>query len=123
MKTRTPMTKNIKLDERRRFERLAIPSEADVKVYTESGDLIGKMTVLGRGGMSIKTKNKFKLGDIHTLVIHDTSEGIRRTVKAIVRDTTAPLIGLEFNELDPDAAVEIGVIIGKYYSAPHGKSS
>jgi len=117
------MTKKIKLDERRRFERLAIPSEADVKVYTESGELVGHMTVLGRGGMSVKTKAKFKLGDTHFLVIHDTSEGIRRTVKSIVRDTTVPLVGLEFNELDPDAAVEIGVIIGKYYSAPHGKTA
>ena len=116
------MTKNLKLDERRRFERLAIPNEADVKVYTENGELVGNMTVLGRGGMSVQTKKLYKLGDTHSFVIHDSSEGIRRTVKVTVRDTTAPLVGLEFQELDPDAAVEIGVIIGKYYSAPHGKS-
>jgi hypothetical protein len=114
------MDKIIPQDERRRFERLAIPIEAGVTVSTADGKSAGVMTVLGRGGMRVDTKIKFKNGDVHELVIHDASEGIRRVVKATVRDVTATAAGFQFEDLDPDAAVEIGVIIGKYYSAPHG---
>jgi hypothetical protein len=114
------MDKIIKQDERRRFERLAIPVEAGVTVSMADGKIAGVMTILGRGGMRIDTKIIFKNGDLHELVIHDASEGIKRTVKATVRDVTPAGAGFQFEELNPDAAVEIGVIIGKYYSAPHG---
>jgi len=114
------MDKIIKQDERRRFERLEIPGTAGVTVNFADGKNAGSMTVLGRGGMRVDSPHKFKSGDVYELVIMDESEGIRRAVKATVRDVTPSGAGFQFEDLDPDAAVEIGVIIGKYYSAPHG---
>jgi hypothetical protein len=50
----------------------------------------------------------------------DDTEGIKRPVPAVARYNTPQGIGFEFESLEPDAAVEIGVIIGKYYSATAG---
>lgn len=107
------------MDERRKFERLSIPQSSGVYVCTPDGCRLGWLSVLGRGGFQVETEHAFKVQQRHSLVIVDDSEGIRRPVRATVRSEKGGSIGFEFAELDPDAAVEIGVIIGKYYSSQH----
>jgi hypothetical protein len=109
-----------KVDERRRFERIGVPYEASVFVLDKKGKRAGVVRQLGRGGMMIEPEGEFKKGKSYTLVIVDDSEGIRRKVDLVVRYADPRHVGCEFQKLDADAAVEIGILIGKYYS---GKSS
>lgn len=105
------------MDERRKFERLNIPESSKAYVATPDGKKLGALTVLGRGGFQVDTKQEFKSGEVKELVLVDKSEGISRKVRGIVRMALPGAVGFEFEELTPDAAVEVGVIIGKYYSA------
>jgi hypothetical protein len=112
------------MDERRKFERVSLPSNVNLEVQSSQGKRVGALRMLGRGGFQIEAEQRYKLGDIGRFVIVDPSERIRREVVAVVRNVAANnLVGLEFQNLDPDAAVEIGVIIGKYYSAAYGQPS
>src|SRR5437879_13607529 len=100
-------------DERRKFERINLPQMEHAFVSTTDGKRLGDLTVLGRGGFQVDTKKPFKSGEEHDLMIVDTSEGIKRGVRAIVRMSVPGAVGFEFQDLDPDGAVEVGVIIGK----------
>jgi hypothetical protein len=106
------------VDERRKFERVVMPGNSNVYVTTADEKKLGGVRMLGRGGFQVETSRQFKIDDVHPFVLVDTSEGIKRKVRGIVRNV-APggLVGFEFENLDADAAVEVGVIIGKYYSA------
>ena len=106
------------VDERRKFERVVMPENANVYVATPDEKKLGGVRMLGRGGLQVETPRQFKVQEVHSLLLVDLSEGIKRKVRGIVRNI-APggLIGFEFENLDADAAVEVGVIIGKYYSA------
>jgi len=105
------------MDDRRRFERVNMPDAAKVYVTDEQNARIGNVKVLGRGGMLIKTEKPLSPGSRRLLFLTDDSEGIRRELHAIVRYNSDEGTGLEFENLEPDAAVEVGVIIGKYYAA------
>jgi len=105
-------------DERRRFERISIPASARIHLQTASGKELGPVTVLGRGGLMVETQESFELGKKMELKIIDEGEGIHRKVAAIARYRQGTGVGFEFHHLDADAAVEIGVMIGKYYSHP-----
>ncbi len=107
------------MDDRRKFERLSLPTTSKAFVTDASGKRLGNLSVLGRGGFQIDTRDNsgFQQGAVHEVVIVDESEAIRREVKGVVRMSLPGAIGFEFQELNPDAAVEVGVIIGKYYSA------
>lgn len=106
------------VDERRKFERVVMPHSANVYVATPDEKKLGGLRMLGRGGFQVETSRTFKMEEIHPLILIDSSEGIKRKVRGVVRNI-APggLVGFEFQNLDADAAVEVGVIIGKYYSA------
>ncbi len=105
------------MDERRKFERIMLPKAAKVFAETSEGKRFGQVTILGRGGMLVVTAEEFVAGSKHALFLVDDSEGIRREVHAVARYRAPEGPGFEFEQLDPDAAVEIGVIIGKYYSS------
>lgn len=107
------------MDERRQFERIQLPKSAKVFAETNEGKRLGAISILGRGGMLVTTSEDYVAGSLHELFLVDESEGIRREVRAVARYRTQEGMGFEFDQLDPDAAVEIGVIIGKYYSAAH----
>ena len=109
--------------ERRKFERVAIPATSKTFVVNADGKRVGALSVLGRGGFQVDTTEKFKPGEAYHFKIVDESEGIRRDVWAIPRMVTANAVGFEFESLEADAAVEVGVIIGKYYSASEGHSA
>src|SRR5690349_15336015 len=104
------------MDDRRRFERVTLPDWAKVYVTDGKGKRLGPVRVLARGGMLVETGEMEELSH-HALVIVDDSEGIKREIKAVVRSSHPGGVGFEFDGLDPDAAVEVGVLIGKYYSA------
>jgi len=110
------------MDERRKFERLNLPPASKAFVTDHNGKRLGNLSVLGRGGFQIDCRDNsaFKPGSAYELVIVDESEAIRREVTGIVRMSLPGAIGFEFQDLNPDAAVEVGVIIGKYYSAANG---
>ena len=105
------------MDERRQFERVRIPEYAKLYVTDENGVRVGALQMLGRGGMLIASGKQLKLGDIARLVIIDEAERIRCHVEGTVRYNSDANIGVEFQNLQADSAVEIGVIIGKYYAA------
>lgn len=109
--------------ERRKFERVNIPASSGSYVATADGKKLGALSVLGRGGFQVDTTQKFPSGEACNLVIVDESEGIKRGVWAIPRMVTPSAVGFEFESLESDAAVEVGVIIGKYYSAAAQKRS
>ena len=105
--------------ERRKFERVSLPATAKAYVTTQDGKRVGPLSVLGRGGFQVDTKEHYKPGEAYSFMIVDESEGIRRGIWAIPRMVTPTAVGFEFESLEADAAVEVGVIIGKYYSAAH----
>lgn len=105
-----------KPQERRNFERVAIPLAAGVYVTTPEGQRAGNVVMLGRGGFLLETKGKFSAGQTIPLVLVDEAEGIRTPVRATVRYASKEGVGFEFVELNPDAAVEVGVVVGKHYS-------
>lgn len=111
------------IQERRKFERVMLPAAAKAYVTTPDGKRLGRLSVLGRGGFQVDTTQKFKPGEAYNFVIVDDSESIRRGVWAIPRMVTADAVGFEFESLEADAAVEVGVIIGKYYSASQNQGA
>ncbi len=104
------------MDERRRFERVPIPENAKVYCEDRLGKHLGTVRMLGRGGLLLDCREHFRLGSVQELTLAAEREDIRRKLRLVVRDVTPEGLGLEFAALEPDAAVEIGVIIGKYYA-------
>jgi len=105
------------MDDRRRFERVSIPASAGVYLNNNVGSRIGAVLMLGRGGLLVEGAGGYAEGEKHTVIIVDESEEISRAVDAVVRYVMPEAVGFEYDNLGADAAVEIGVIIGKYYSA------
>ena len=108
------------MDDRRKFERITLPDSTKVFAHDARGERIGRIRVIGRGGLLVETRQVFAPGSHHELVLVDDTEGIKRPVSAVARYSSRQGIGFEFETLEPDTAVEIGVIIGKYYSATSG---
>ena len=107
---------NERLEEKRRFERIDIASYGMVEVLGEKDKKLGMLRQLARGGFSMETDTPYhKDSKVHLFAIVDPGEGIRAEVKARVRFVDTSLVGFEFVDLNAAAAVEIGIIIGKYY--------
>ena len=105
------------IDERRRFERVSLPESSKVYLADTQKRRLGPVLMIGRGGLLFKTDVPFEMGAHVDLMLVDDTEGIRRELNGVVRYNREEGVGIEFDALDPDAAVEVGVIIGKYYSA------
>jgi hypothetical protein len=110
------------MDERRRYERVKLPDNAKVFAQDSAGKRLGPVRIIGEGGLLIETKHPFADGSPHQVVIVEQAEGIHREVTVVTRYTCPEGVGFEFRSLDVDAAVEIGVLIGKYYSARAAKA-
>lgn len=100
--------------EKRMYERVNLPEAAKIYATEEKGARLGPVRVLGLGGVLVDTKRKFNKGEKATLAIMDDSEGINRKVRVHALYTLPNGVGFEFEKLDEQAAVEIGVIIGKH---------
>lgn len=108
------------LDDRRKFERITLPDSTKVFAHDGRGERLGRIRIIGRGGLLVETRQAISPGSRHELVLVDDTEGIKRPVPVVARYSSPQGIGFEFESLEPDAAVEIGVIIGKYYSSTAG---
>ncbi|HKW77302.1 MAG TPA: PilZ domain-containing protein [Terriglobales bacterium] len=110
------MSPNYRGEEKRRFERVEIAS-AQVEVFDSKGRQAGIVRQLARGGFSMQPQKPYKSGDIeiYDFTIHDSEEDIRAEVQARVRFADEELAGFEFVDLNAEAAVDIGILIGKYY--------
>lgn len=102
---------------KRRYERVNLGKNADVVAVDVKGRRLGQVCVIGQGGLMISTSAAFKIGDQHTLTIIDEAEDISREMSLIVRSVEEGKVGFAFETLDRDAAVEVGIIIGKYYDS------
>ena len=102
------------MQDKRKYERVNIPEAAQIYATDEKGARLGQVRVLGLGGVLIDTQRKFTQGEKLTLQLVDDSEGIQRQVKVQVLYTLPIGVGFEFQKLDEQSAVEIGVIIGKH---------
>src|SRR5262249_4961305 len=103
------------LGNRRRFERVEVTFSAQVHVTDEKGKRAGVLRQIGRGGFMLEPERDFKEGKRYKFVIVDRSENIKLAVKALCRYGDLRRAGFEFEGLDVDSAVEVGILIGKYY--------
>ena len=105
---------------RRKFERVDITRQAQVQVLDAAGGKAGVLRQLGRGGFMMEPEKSYsKDGATHQLTIHEPDEEIHVDVSARVLYVDSRYVGFEFVDLDPDAAVEVGIIIGKHYETRH----
>jgi hypothetical protein len=111
------MPQKFRGDEKRRFERVDIDPTAQVLVLDAKGRTVGVLRQLARGGFAIEGEKVYRNDDtrVYEFSIHEPEEDIRAEVKARVRFADEQLVGFEFVDLNAAAAVEIGIIIGKYY--------
>ncbi|HEV2965056.1 MAG TPA: PilZ domain-containing protein [Candidatus Angelobacter sp.] len=106
--------------ERRKFERIDIPYSSQVLVLDSKSKKVGVLRQLGRGGFMMEPERTYtKDGKTYKFIIHEPLEDIRIQINARVRYADPRFVGFEFVDLDADAAVEVGIIIGKYYEANH----
>jgi len=103
------------LDNRRRHERVEVTFSAQVYVTDDKGKRVGILRQIGGGGFMIEPEREFKEGKKHKLILVDRSENMKLPVKVVVRYADMRRVGFQFDGLDIDSAVEIGILIGKYY--------
>jgi len=111
------MTQSDLKHERRRFERVEIDPKATAYVTDAKGVRQGDLRQLGRGGFLITTTSdtNFKKDKKQRFVIVDPQEGLNISIHATFCYFKQGCAGFEFNNLDADSAVKIGILIGKYY--------
>jgi len=103
-------------EERRRFERVDIAHQSQVLVLDAKGRKTGVLRQLARGGFMMEPDRRYdEDSKIYSFTIHEPTEDIRVRVNARLRFADHLYAGFEFVDLDPESAVEIGKIIGKYY--------
>jgi len=108
-------------EEKRRFERIDIRPEAQIVVLDKKDRRVGVLRQLARGGFAMEPDKSYSRDNkVHEFTIHEPEEDIRVEIHARVRFAEPELIGFEFVDLTPDSAVEVGVIIGKYYEHSKG---
>ena len=106
------------LQERRYFDRIVIPATANLFLEDDLGNRFGRIRMLGRGGFLLQTDRRFPAAETLAFTIAGEADGIRRQMNAVQRYTNPDGdVGFEFQALEPDAAVEIAVLIGKYFDA------
>jgi len=103
--------------ERRRFERVDVDPKSGVYVTTPKGVKQGEVRQLGRGGFLMTTTDDttFKTQKKQSFTIVDPHEDLNIHVHATFCYFQQGCAGFEFNDLDADSAVKIGILIGKYY--------
>jgi hypothetical protein len=100
---------------RRKFERVDVNFAAQVYVGDEKNKRVGVLRQIGRGGMMIEPEKEFKKGKKYKFIISDRSENIKLEVKTICRYADMRRAGFEFDGLDVHSAVDVCILIGKYY--------
>ena len=107
---------------RRKFERVEIDLSAHVAVLDPKGKRAGILRQLGRGGFGMEPETSYSQDNkVYEFVIHEQQEDIVVRVKARILYVEPRFVGFQFVDLDVNSAVEVGIIIGKYYEAKHKK--
>jgi len=102
--------------ERRFFDRVQIPAQANIFIEDDQGNRLGRVSMLGRGGFLLNTERRFPALEPLNMIFVAEHDGVRRSLNAVQRYTSpSGEVGFEFQELEPSAAVEIGVLLGKYF--------
>ncbi len=109
------------MEDKRKYERVNISEAAGIYATEEKGARLGPIRILGLGGVLVDTKRKFNKGEKTTLAIVDESEGINRKLRVQALYTLPEGVGFQFEKLDEQSAVEMGVIIGKHKANKPGK--
>ncbi|MGZ4822481.1 MAG: PilZ domain-containing protein [Terriglobales bacterium] len=105
------------LNERRTFDRVPIPATANIFADDEEGNRLGRVRMIGRGGFLLETNRRFPPAEVLLFTIIAERDNVRRQVYAEQRYTSPNgHVGFEFRSLDPEATVEIGVLIRKYFA-------
>ena len=107
-------------DERRRFERISVEPHAHLYVNDSKGERIGGVRQIGRGGVLVATERAFEVNKNYRFTLIDEKEGIQCPLHAALRYVDKGHAGFEFQDLDADSAVKIGILIGKYYVGDAG---
>jgi PilZ domain-containing protein len=102
-------------DERRRFERVHVEHRTPLYVNDGKGARVGDVRQLGRGGFQLESDWKFEVNKSYRFSLIDDKEKIHCPVHAVLRYVDKGLAGFEFQDLDADSAVKIGILIGRYY--------
>ncbi len=102
--------------DKRKYERVYLSASANIYVTDAAGEKIGFVRMLGLGGILIDTDKPIDRGDRQEIVLVDESEGIRRRIRTMALYAIPSGVGLKFERLDEQTAVEIGVIIGKHHA-------
>ena len=106
------------MKDRRCFDRVVIPAAANLFVEDDQGNRLGRIRMLGRGGFLLETNRRFPAGQPLALTLVGELDGVRQQVNAVRRYANSDGdVGFEFQALGPEVAVEIGVLIGKYFHA------
>ena len=109
-------TEGKRVEEKRRFERVNIQHGAQVLVFDAKGRKAGVLRQLARGGFMMEPEKDYSEDNkIYNFTIHEPKEDIRVNVNARARSAGDDYAGFEFVDLGPEAAVNIGHIIGSYY--------
>jgi hypothetical protein len=104
------------LQDRRRHQRVSVAPASQVHVTDAQGARLGKLRMIARGGLLIASSQKFPKGKELSLHIVDEAEGIHCAVRAQVRYSGSAGAGFQFVDLDPGAAIEVGILIGRHYA-------
>ncbi len=106
------------MEERRQYDRVRIPASARIHVEDREGNRLGRIVMLGKGGCQLQSSRRFPAGVPVSLVLVAELDGVRRTLSAL-QIFTLPEgeVGFEFRDVEPEAAVEIGMLVGKYFPA------
>jgi|SRR5579859_2873635 len=107
-------------DERRRFERIQVDAHAHLYVNDAKGVRVGHVRQIGRGGVLLATDRAFEVNKPYRFTLIDEKENIQCPLHAALRYVDKGHAGFEFQDLDADSAVKIGIIIGKYYVGDTG---
>lgn len=102
-------------DERRRFERVHVEAHAHLYINDSKGARMGHVRQIGRGGVLVESDRSFEVNKPYKFTLVDEKEGIQCALHATLRYVDHGHAGFEFQDLDADAAVKVGIIIGKYY--------
>ena len=104
--------------ERRDFDRIPIPATANVFAHDESGNHLGRVRTLGRGGFLLVTDRRFPPGDIQIFTIVAEHCDVRRRVEAEQRYTSPDgHVGFEFKGVDPETTLKIATLMERYRSS------
>lgn len=85
------------------------------------GHTVGTLRQVGRGGFMMEPDSTFTNdGKAHKLTIYDQHEDIRVKFDAKILYVEPGMAGFQFTHLDANNAVELGILIGKFYEANRG---